>query len=92
MAERTLLSMAIDVNTETTALREILGAYAGLEKLLDHCGTEDDPELPIERAELHGLLRLMNGGMHRQIELMEDTVCTLVLALRTAPPVLVTTP
>lgn len=92
MAERTLLSMAIDVNTETTALREVLGAYAGLEKLLDHCGTEDDPELPLERAELHGLLRLMNGGMHRQIELVEDCICSLVLALRSAPPLHISTP
>lgn len=88
MAERSrsLLSMTLDINTETTALRDILGAYVGLEKLMQRSGIEDDPELPMNRAELHGLLRLMNGGLHRQIELIEDTVCTAVLALRTDPP------
>lgn len=86
MAERSLLSMALDIHIETNALRETFGAYAGLEKLMQRSGIEDDPELPMSRAQLHGLLQLMNGGVARQIELMEDTVCTLVRALRSEPP------
>jgi len=92
MAERSLLSMTLDIDTETTALREVLGAYVGLEKLLQRSGIEEDPELPMNRAELHGMLQLMNGGMHRQIELMEDCVRSVVLALRASTPAQVTTP
>ncbi|MCZ2498171.1 hypothetical protein GN316_15505 [Xylophilus sp. Kf1] len=84
MAERSLLSMAIDIDTETAALRDILGAYAGLEKLLrQRPGTDDDdPPLPMDRSELHGLIQLMNGGLHRQLELVEDTVRSLVATMR----------
>ena len=92
MAERSLLSMALDINTEILALREVLAAFAGLQKLVECTGDEEDPDLPLERAELHGLLSLMNGGLHRQAEMLEDTVCSLLLALRTAPPMLVSTP
>lgn len=74
MTDRTPVSLAREAVAEAVQLRELLQAYVGLEKLLAPSPDGDDSDLPIDRMELNALLRLMNGGLQRQIELVETAV------------------
>ncbi|QHI99326.1 hypothetical protein GT347_15885 [Xylophilus rhododendri] len=76
MAESTLATLTQSAITEVAQLRELLAAYTGLEKLLDPQRTAEP-----DRQELSTLLRLMNGGLHRQIELTESSLMSMQSAL-----------
>lgn len=74
MTDRSPMSLAREAVAEAVQLRELLQAYVGLEKLLAPSTDGEDTELPLDRMELNALLRLMNGGLQRQIELVETAV------------------
>lgn len=74
MTDRSPMSLAREAVAEAVQLRELLQAYVGLEKLMAPSTDGEDTELPLDRMELNALLRLMNGGLQRQIELVETAV------------------
>jgi hypothetical protein len=78
MADRTFATLLHDCTTETAQQRDVLAAYEGLEKLMT-CSA--DRGSPAEPHEVGALLRLLNGGLHRQIALLESSVETMGFAL-----------
>ncbi|WPB56653.1 hypothetical protein [Xylophilus sp. GOD-11R] len=83
MADQTLVSLARDAATEIAQLRDLLGAYVGLETLIEPHPDADD--LLVDRRQLGALLRLMNGGVHRQLELTESLVGSMLGRTQTLP-------
>lgn len=77
---RSAQSLTLQAGDETDSLRDVLRAYAALEKLIVPVGTNDSNEVYPTRSELSALVRVINDELHRRI----DTVDTTLHAVRAA--------
>jgi hypothetical protein len=79
-------SLALQACDDTDSLREVLCAYACLEKLIVPIEVSDTEQLNPTRSELSALVRLINDEMGRRIEAVDKTVQTMRATLTMAPP------
>jgi len=82
MADPCLMTLALDAETQTDRLRDVLAGCVGIERLLalrvsDGIGISD-----LDRHELSCLLRFMNEGLARQVEAIGDSIRAVLEALR----------
>lgn len=77
---RSAQSLTLQAGDETDSLRDVLRAYAALEKLIVPAGANDSNEVYPTRTELSALVRVINDELHRRI----DTVDTTLHAVRAA--------
>lgn len=76
-------SLALQACDDTDGLREVLSAYACLEKLIVPLEVSDTEQLNPTRSELSALVRLVNEEMSRRIETVDKTVHAMHSALTT---------
>lgn len=74
-------ALALQACDDTDSLREVLCAYACLEKLIVPTEVSDTEELNPTRSELSALVRLINEELGRRIEFIDKTVHAIRAAL-----------
>ncbi|MCY1248522.1 hypothetical protein D9M72_619620 [compost metagenome] len=79
-------TLALQACDDTDSLREVLCAYACLEKLIVPLEVSDTEQLNPTRSELSALLRLVNDELSRRIEAVDKTVHAMRGALTVAAP------
>ncbi|WP_062472525.1 hypothetical protein [Variovorax boronicumulans] len=77
-------AFALQACDDTDSLREVLCAYACLEKLIVPLEVSDTEQLNPTRSELSALLRLVNDELSRRIEAVDKTVHAMRGALTVA--------
>ena len=66
-------SLSLQACDDVNSLREVLCAYACLEKLIAPLELDDTEQINPTRTELSALLHLVNEEMERRIEVVERT-------------------
>lgn len=74
-------ALAIQACDNTESLRELLSAYACLEKLIEPVELGDTDQVNPTRTELSALVRLVNEEMQRRIDSIDTTLQSMRSAL-----------
>jgi hypothetical protein len=74
-------AFALQACDDADSLREVLRAYACLEKLIAPLELGDTEQINSTRSELSALLRLVNEEMGRRVEVVDETAHAMRAAL-----------